>query len=146
MNEWSSCTNDSMAVCFPEKSSWLWNEQEVKCRALNGDKDWIPCYIRMYLYSLLFCTSLMHSVADACSVASTDSAPTASTGTTAHYQDNRAADGNFVYTYPTPMPSEVLMTDNTRGGNTIDNLSRLGVHSSCFDFSVHTFFIMHVFC
>ena len=35
MSEYSSRSNCSVAVCFPEKSSWCWNElvcQRVKCK------------------------------------------------------------------------------------------------------------------
>ena len=77
---------------------------------------------------------------------STDGAQTGSTGTAAHYQENRAGDGNFAYSYPTPMDAEV-MAEDARGGNTIDNLSRFGVCSSalCFQFvSVPTMFLFNI--
>ena len=56
-----SNSNCSMAECFPKKLSRCRNEhvcQGVKCSALSGQTDWIPHYIRTYLY-LCLCRQML---------------------------------------------------------------------------------------
>ena len=42
MNEWSSRSNCGIAECFPEKSTWRWNEQVcqgVKCKVKGFEQS-----------------------------------------------------------------------------------------------------------
>ena len=69
---------------------------------------------------------MMFYLLDMCSVESSDGTQAGPTGMEAHYQESRAPDGNFIYPYPAANTSEILPVD-TCAGNTIHNLSQLGV-------------------
>ena len=55
VSESFSCNNCSMAECFPDKSSWCWNEQVC----LGVSEGLIPHCIRMYFIYLFIDSNII---------------------------------------------------------------------------------------